>query len=64
MPLIKKPLELIGNSINVPGAFWKGPAVRPAVCHPAPPALLTHTIPHLQFDGIEIGNPVIMLRQQ
>ena len=24
LPLIKKPLELIGNSINVPGAFWKG----------------------------------------
>ena len=24
MPLIKKPLELIGEYINVPGAFWQG----------------------------------------
>jgi hypothetical protein len=24
LPLIKKPLELVGDSINVPGAYWKG----------------------------------------
>ena len=24
LPLIKKPLELIGEYINVPGAFWQG----------------------------------------
>ena len=40
------------------------PAVRPAACHPAPPALLTHTIPDAQLDGIEFGNPVMMERQK
>ena len=24
LPLIKKPLELIGDHVNVPGAFWEG----------------------------------------
>ena len=24
LPLIKKPLELIGEYINVPGAYWQG----------------------------------------
>ena len=24
LPLIKKPLELIGTEIKVPGAFWEG----------------------------------------
>ena len=42
----------------------RAPAVRPAACHPAPPALLTHTIPDAQLDGIEIGNPVMMDRQK
>ena len=24
LPLIKKPLEIIGEHVNVPGAFWQG----------------------------------------
>ena len=24
LPLIKKPLEIIGEYVNVPGAFWEG----------------------------------------
>ena len=39
-------------------------AVRPAACYPAPPALLTYTIPNAQLDGIEFGNPVMMDRQK
>ena len=31
---------------------------------PSPPALLTHTIPDAQLDGIEFGNPVMMQRQK
>ena len=31
---------------------------------PAPPALLTHTIPDAQLDGIEFGNPVMMQHQK
>ena len=42
----------------------KVPAVRPAACHPAPPALLTYAIPDAQLDGIEFGNPVMMDRQK
>ena len=40
------------------------PAVRHAVCHPAPPALLTYAIPDAPLDGIEFGNPVMMDRQK
>ena len=24
LPLLKKPLELVGSNIKVPGAFWEG----------------------------------------
>ena len=40
------------------------PAIRPDAYYPAPPALLTHTIPDAQLDGIEFGNPVMMQRQK
>ena len=42
----------------------RAPAVRPAACHPAPPALLTDAVPGAQLDGIEFGNPVMMDRQK
>ena len=42
----------------------RAPAVRRAAYHTAPPALLTHTIPDAQIDGIEFGNPVMMERQK
>ena len=42
----------------------RAPAVRPAACQPGSPALLTHTIPDTQLDGIEFGNPVMMDRQK
>ena len=25
MPLLKKPLELVGSTVNVPGKFWEAP---------------------------------------
>ena len=40
------------------------PAIWPGACYPAPSALLTHTIPDAQLDGIEFGNPVMMQRQK
>ena len=41
-----------------------GPAaLRHAARHPAPSALLTHSVPDAQL-GIEIGNPVMMQRQK
>ena len=42
----------------------RAPAVRPAAWHRALPALLTHTIPNAQLDGIEIGNPAVMMDRQ
>ena len=42
----------------------RAPAIRRAAYHTAPPALLTHTIPDAQIDGIEFGNPVMMERQK
>ena len=50
--------------MRIAGLGRRPPAVRPAACHPAPPALLTHTIPNAQLDGIEFGNPVMMERQK
>ena len=28
MPLLKKPLELVGSTVNVPGKFWEGTMTR------------------------------------
>jgi hypothetical protein len=43
----------------------KPPTVWPAAYHPAPPTLLTDAVPDpdVQLDGIDFGNPVMMLQK-